>query len=142
MKRNIGVYIPKAIKKMCRKAKNNYYDNICKEIESLDKTHNPKMYQKVELLRPKKLRLDEGVKNKDGKVLFEERDNLKRWAEYMGELYSDDRPDICTNTNSIYNAVNILEMELKKTINKLPKGKSTGINEIRAVFCRIWVQKE
>ena len=74
------------------------------------------------------MRSEENVKNKDGKVLFEERDILERWAEYIGELYSDDRPDICTYTNSIYNTVNISEMEVRETISKLPKEKSTGID--------------
>ena len=90
------------------------------------------MYQKVKQLRPKKLRSEVGVKNKDGKVLFEKRDILERWEECIGELNSDDRPDICTDTSSIYNIVNISEIEERETINKLPRGKSTGIDEIPA----------
>ena len=39
--------LSKAIKKMCRKAKIEYYSKICNDIELLDKTHNPKRYQKV-----------------------------------------------------------------------------------------------
>ena len=74
------------------------------------------------------------MKNKDGNVLFEEKDILERWVEYIGELYSDDRPDICTDTNIIYNTVNISEMEVREIISKLPKGKSTGIDEIPAEF--------
>ena len=46
---------------------------------------------------------------------------LERSVEYIGELYSDERPDMCTNTNSIYNTVNI--SELKETIAKLPKSR-------------------
>ena len=98
---------------MCRKAKNDYYNKICNEIESLDRTHNPKMYQKVKQLRPRKLQSVESVKNKDGKVLLEEKDILERWVEYIVELYSDDRPDICKDTNIIYNTVKISEMEVR-----------------------------
>ena len=96
-KRNEEKYrsLSKTIKKMCRKAKNEYYNEICNEIESLDKAHNPKMFQKVKQLRPRKLQSAEGVKNKDGKVLFDETDILERWVEYIGELYSDERPVIC-----------------------------------------------
>ena len=126
--------LSKTVKKMCRKAKNDYYNKICNEIESLDRTHNPKMYQEVKQLRPRKLQSVEGVKNKNGKVLFEEKDILERWVEYIGQLYSDDRPDICTDTNIIYNTVNISEMEVREIISKLPKGKSTGIDEIPAEF--------
>ena len=42
------------------------------------------MYHKAKQLRPRKLRSEEGVKNKDRKVLFEERDILERWGEYIG----------------------------------------------------------
>ena len=79
-KRNEEKYrsLSKTIKKMCRKAKNEYYNEICNEIESLDKEHNPKMFQNVKHLRPRKLQSAEGVKNKDGKVLFDEKDILER----------------------------------------------------------------
>jgi len=69
--------LSKTRKKMCRKAKNDYYNEIFNEIESLDKTHNPKLYQTVKQLRLRKLRSAEGVKNKDGKVLFDEKDIVK-----------------------------------------------------------------
>ena len=39
--------LSKTIKKMCRKAKNENHNKLCNEIESLDKAHNPKMFQKV-----------------------------------------------------------------------------------------------
>lgn len=48
-KRNEEKYrsLSKIIKRTCRKAKSQYYSKICNEIESLDKSHNPKMYEKV-----------------------------------------------------------------------------------------------
>ena len=58
--------LSKVIKRMCRKAKSQYYNKICNEIESLDKSHNPKMYEIVKQPRPKKLRSEQSVKNKDG----------------------------------------------------------------------------
>ena len=44
------------------------------------------MFQRVKQLRPRKFGSAEGVKNKDGKVLFDEKDILVRWVEYIGEL--------------------------------------------------------
>ena len=147
-KRNEEKYrsLSKALKRMCRKAKSQYYNKICNEIESLDKSHNPKMYGIVKQLRPKKLRSEKGVKNKDGKLLLDDKDILERWAECIEEmslaseyssseeLYSDERPNIHIETNSIHNTVNISEMEIRQTIVNLPKGKSTGIDEIPAEF--------
>ena len=69
--------LSKTRKKMCRKAKNDNYNEIFNEIESLDKTQNPQLYQTVKQLRLRKLRSAEGVKNKDGKVLFDEKDIVK-----------------------------------------------------------------
>ena len=46
---------------MCRKAKSQYYNKICNEIESVDKSHNPKLYEKVKQLKPKKLRPEQGL---------------------------------------------------------------------------------
>ena len=62
--------LSRTIKQMCRKAKNEYYDEICNEIESLDKVYNTKIFQKVKQLRPRKLRSAEGMKNKDKKSAF------------------------------------------------------------------------
>ena len=74
-------------------------------------------------------------------MLFDEKDILERWVEYIGELYSDERPDICTNTNSIHNTVNISGMEVRETITKPPKGKSMGIDKIPAEFLQNIVNK-
>ena len=92
------------------------------------------MYQKLKKLSPRKLRSAQSVKNKDRKVLFDEKGILERWVEYIGELYSDEGPDTCKDTNSIHNTVNVSEMEVGETIIKLPKGKSTGIYRIPAEF--------
>src|SRR2546425_13083571 len=42
------------IRKLCREAKDKYYEDKCKEIEKLDKAHSQLMYQKIKELRPKK----------------------------------------------------------------------------------------
>src|SRR5206468_4580031 len=41
------------IRKLCREAKDKYYEDKCKEIEMLDKAHSQLMHQKIEELRPK-----------------------------------------------------------------------------------------
>src|SRR3989442_540356 len=39
--------------KLCREAKDKYYEDKCKEIEILDKAHSQSLYQKNKELRPK-----------------------------------------------------------------------------------------
>ena len=39
------------IRKLCREAKDKYYEDKCKEIEMLDKAHSQLMYKKIKELR-------------------------------------------------------------------------------------------
>jgi hypothetical protein len=41
------------IQRMCREAKDKYFEDKCKEIEILDKVHSQLLYQKIKELRPK-----------------------------------------------------------------------------------------
>src|SRR5881296_2011742 len=54
------------IQKLCRQAKDKYYEDKCKEIEMLDKAHIQLMYQKIKELRPKGNRGLQTIKSKQG----------------------------------------------------------------------------
>ena len=77
MKQNIEVY-PKLLRKFVEKPKMSIIMKFAMRLNHWIKAHNPKMFQKVKHLRPRKLQSAEGVKNKDGKVLFDEKDILER----------------------------------------------------------------
>ena len=38
------------VQKMCRKAKDHYYNDKCAELEDPDRKHNPKLYTKIKQL--------------------------------------------------------------------------------------------
>src|SRR5438876_9666156 len=78
------------IRKLCRQAKDKYYEDKCKEIEMLDKAHSQLMYQKIKELRPKGNRGLQAIKSKQGNVLMEKDEVMERWAEYVEELYKDE----------------------------------------------------
>src|SRR6267154_5452569 len=59
------------IQKLCPEAKDNYYEEKCKEIEMSDKVHSHLLYQKIKKLRPKGNRMLQAIKSKQGKVLSE-----------------------------------------------------------------------
>jgi len=40
------------IQRLCRKAKNDYFNEKCAEIEKLEKTHNPRFYTKIKEMIP------------------------------------------------------------------------------------------
>ena len=78
------------IQKLCREAKDSFYEEKCKEIEMLDKMHSHLLYQKIKELRPKENRMLQAIKSKQGKGLSEKDEVMERWAEYIEELYKDE----------------------------------------------------
>src|SRR5437899_365957 len=76
------------IQKLCREAKDKYYDDKCKEIEMLD--NSQLLYQKIKELRPKENRMLQTIKSKQGKALLKKDEVMERWAEYVEELYIDE----------------------------------------------------
>ena len=65
-----------------------------------------------------------GIKSKDGRMLFETDDILKRWTEYIGELFEDDRPNLPKPSN--FSGSKILQVEVESAMKESPKGKSPG----------------
>ena len=45
--------IKHSMQKLCREAKDKYFNDKCKEIEMLDKCHNQLLYKKVKALQPR-----------------------------------------------------------------------------------------
>src|SRR6059036_2680885 len=78
------------IRKLCREAKDKYYEDKCKEIEMLDKAHCQLMYQKIKELWSKGNRGLQTIRGKQGNVLMEKDEVMERWAEYVEELYRDE----------------------------------------------------
>ena len=82
------------IRKLCRKAKQEYHKRVCKEKEEIDRKHNLKAYNMIKKLTNKRISSNNNIKDKDGNTLTTEQDILLWWAEYKEEgLYRDkDRP--------------------------------------------------
>ena len=80
----------KEIVDKCRQAKENWLNEQCEEIESLEKQHKAKeMYNKVKELRSVHLQGGGSITDKNGKILFDLEEIGKRWVEYIKELYDD-----------------------------------------------------
>src|SRR5688572_9013417 len=77
------------IQKLCREAKDKYYENKCREIEMLDRTHNQLLYKKIQEMRPRRNRMVQMIKSKQGNCITDKEEVLERWVEYVEELYSD-----------------------------------------------------
>src|SRR3989442_16040530 len=75
------------IRKLCREAKDKYYEDKCKDIEMLDKAHSQLMYQKIKELRPKGNRGMQTIRGKQGNASVEKDEVMERWAVYVEEFY-------------------------------------------------------
>ena len=59
------------IQKRCREAKDKYYEDMCMEIEMLDRVHSHLLHKKIKEMRPKGNSFLQTIKNKQGKSLVE-----------------------------------------------------------------------
>mgnify|MGYP003575453743 CR=1 FL=1 len=78
------------IQSLCRKAKDDFFNNKCKELEELDRVHSNRLHAKVKEFKPVKNKVAQVIKDKNGKILLTKDETLERWAEYVENLYSDD----------------------------------------------------
>lgn len=125
----------------CRKAKNIWLEENCKEIEyCLRKNNTDRAYTKVKSLQPTTRTRSNIVKNKEGKLLFENEQVSDRWKEYMEELYEGEE---VSNNDETYleqkESVDSDELgpslskeEFELAIKTLTDGKATGVDEIPA----------
>src|SRR5207247_5729027 len=132
------------IRRLCRQAKDKYYEDRCREIEMLDKPHSQLMYQKIKELRPKGSGGLRTIKSKQGNVLMEKDEVMERWAEYVEELCRDENRgvddiiDMSQMENEVYT---ICGEEIEAVIRDLPKGKACGSDNISAELLQCMGEK-
>ena len=79
------------------------------------------------------IRCEQGLRSKDGVILRDGKDILERWAEYVQELYHDDR-DESMDTTATQETCTVTEIEVKSAVQKLAKNKAVGEDNIPAEF--------
>jgi len=78
----------------------------------------------------------QAIEDKDGNLLSEPKEILERWAQYVEELYNDNR-DSANNDLGNLETCSISETEIKSIIEKLTRNKATGSDNIPAEFLQI-----
>ena len=84
----------RTIHRECTKAKEKWMNEKCKEIEDLDKRDQQLMYERVKEITYKnknRSNTSTAIKQADGTVVMEEEEVIERWAEYIAELFHDNR---------------------------------------------------
>ena len=126
----------KDIKQSCRKAREKYYEDKCKELEELDAKHSPKFFTKIKEIRRKKNYAKSGLRNKEGQIIQDGEGIVRRWYEYIAELYNDDRGDVAEIfTEEVVDLKPCIpETEILDAIKQLPKGKAVGEDNVPVEF--------
>ena len=127
--------VDKQINFEMKKAKDNWIQKQCSEIEdNLKKNNSKKAYSIVkDLITPKQGRCS-AITNKAGKCLTEDQEILERWTEYCSELYNHktNGDSEVLNVPPASNVDNypILRDEVEQAVNSLKHGKSAGVDNI------------
>ncbi|GFO39342.1 RNA-directed DNA polymerase from mobile element jockey-like [Plakobranchus ocellatus] len=122
--------IHKKVQENCNMSKENWINEKCKEIEQQRK-HAPQiMYRNIEEITGKRTFLSTGcIKAMNGDIIINKEKILERWAEYIRELFKDDRKDHNIMKNNFVGPP-ILKEEVETAIKKMKHGKATGPDNI------------
>jgi hypothetical protein len=119
----------------------NWCNERCEEIESLQKTHRVReMHQKIKELTCSNKLKDAAtvIGSKEGKLLTTDAAIRDRWSEYCNELYNFDLKVDPTILDSLWKdqtqepIADLLMCEVTDAIAKLKKGKAAGIDGVVA----------
>ena len=129
--------INKDIKKSMKEAKENFIEDKCKNIEShLSRNNAKQAYAIIKDLTQDKHSKVAIIRDKEDKVLTEEKDILNRWSEYCSDLYNyniQGDPTVIDNTKSSVNdEIPIIREEVVHAVKSLKSGKSAGVDNVPA----------
>ena len=117
------------IKKECKIAKEHWLNQQCLEIEDLATLSSQKaMYDKIKSFTTERTTSTGCIKDKSGNILFEADQIMKRWTEYIEELFSADRAE--NPIHSFLQGPSIMECETEHALKVMSKGKAGGIDNI------------
>ena len=102
----------------------------CDEIEDLEKTNSPRVYDKIEELGSKKgISRNNIIRDKDGNILVEVDEIKNRWEEYVNMFYNDNRREILKFDGAL-SGPPIMQDEIRAATKAMKKGKAAGEDEI------------
>ena len=123
--------INREVKRRCRERKEEWFNQQCEEVEQLDRMHmHQKKYERVKQITGiKNATRSSTVKDKHGNILMDLPDIMKRWEEYVGDLYEDNRgekPEIVGEMEG----PPIMQREVENAIRQMSRGKSVGEDQV------------
>ncbi|GFO24183.1 RNA-directed DNA polymerase from mobile element jockey-like [Plakobranchus ocellatus] len=100
-------------------------------MQKQQRKHAPQtMYRNIEEITGKRTFLSTGcIKAMNGDIIIDKEKILERWAEYIRELFKDDRKDHNIMKNN-FAGPPIMKEEVETAIKKMKHGKATGPDNI------------
>ena len=118
--------IHKEIRNKCDEAKENWIKEKCKEIELHQRSTPKVMYRNIEEIIGKRTCSSTGcLKTKEGSIIMDKEKILERWAEYIGELFEDNRKEHDVMKKN-FAGPPIMKDEVREAMRKMKTGKATG----------------
>jgi len=126
------------LQREARRCANEFWNNLCSDIEAASNRGDVRMlHQKIKVaLGPQPSKVAP-LKSKEGELIHDKDEQLKRWVEHYSDLYSVDRQ--LKETANLPSFPTLPELdneptlnELKKAIDDLSSGKAPGTDAIPA----------
>ena len=124
--------IDKEIKRKCTEEKEKWLNTMCIEIESNRNTDSRKLHSKIKEIAGKRKNTCSSsgcLKAKDGTIIIEKEEIIKRWEEYIEELFYDERGIKPTRKDEDYGE-DILKSEVEFALRKMKRGKAPGPDQV------------
>ena len=137
--RNVNEYnkLHKSILRKIKEAKETRLTEKCMEIENLQQKHDDfNMHKKIKEMQNTSKQYNTGIiVDNEGQILIRIEDRLRRWKQYMQELFED--PTRTTlEMNNPYGP-EITNEEVEMAIKRLKDGKSPGPDDVHGEILKL-----
>lgn len=123
------------IQRECKKAKEDFMTNKCAEIQrDITEGRSDKAYRNIKSMFRTTKPKNHGIMNKNGEIITENKGIVKRWKEYLEELYKEDEGnpllELERNNDIEEKPRPILRVEFDRAVQELKNNKTPGIDGI------------
>ena len=109
--------IDREIREDCSRAKEEWLNEKCGEVEELERVDKRLMYSKInEITGGSRNRTGGAIKKSNGDIAVESLEVKQRWQEYITELFDDDRNSFVMSEEKEFDGPPIMEREVEDAI--------------------------
>lgn len=128
------------IKRKIRQAKVEWFSQECEEIEEYDRKHDTfHLHKKIKETAGHQRQMGNNIRDENGDLIFETKQRLERWKQYVEQLFQDDRPMEHGITEAL-SGPSITTEEVENAIQLAKNRKAVGPDEIPAEVIKILLE--